>query len=340
MSGVTPLVDTLLATRLAQRPDLVPLKGQFDIVGPGVGTQVEPAANDIRLSSREALQQQLSGVSVDHADSGTGTATANRGESVTLSAMARALTAIINPQDGVAVKILGAQALWSQPQTPDTQLLTATLARTVASSGLFYESHLQQFAAGERTLAQLAQEPQAQLDNTAGTNPSLSHAADPAATRMASAAGLAPDVATRPEAAGKQNPVSVIHPQALALVRQQLELLAMPLFRWSGEAWPGTTMDWEIQEEQNQSQGAADEEALQRTWTSKLVLSLPTLGEVQARVSLTGSTLQLRLAALEQATLGVLSEAGTALPQRLSALGLQLTGLQIGALAVEPMLRT
>jgi hypothetical protein len=42
-----------------------------------------------------------------------------------------------------------AQALWPLDQPPTAPLL----AHTVDNSGLFYESHLQQFAEGARTLA-------------------------------------------------------------------------------------------------------------------------------------------------------------------------------------------
>jgi hypothetical protein len=59
MSGVTPLVDTLLATRLGQRVDLVPLKAQVEITGPGAVENVEQVDNDVRLPSREALQREL-----------------------------------------------------------------------------------------------------------------------------------------------------------------------------------------------------------------------------------------------------------------------------------------
>lgn len=324
MSGVTPLVDTLLATRLAQRLDLVPLKGQFDIAGPGVVTQVEQVANDVRLSSRAAQQQQLSAVSAGGADKGASAPAVKLGESVTLSAVARALTAILDPPTELTAKILGTQALWPQPQKPDGRQLAATLADTVAHSGLFYESHLRQFAAGERTLAQLAQEPQAHLGKAAA-------ASDSAPALVLAAASDAP---------ASRDTVAAIHPQAVPLVRQQLDLLALPLFRWSGEAWPGTPLEWEIQEEPKEPQGGADETAPQPTWTSRLALSLPTLGALEARLSLAGSALQLRLAAREPATVGLLSQAGSGLPPRLGALGLQLTGLQIGLLAQAPVPKT
>ena len=57
MSGLTPLVDTLLATRLAQRVDLVPLKAQGEVAGPGPVAPVEEIANEIRLPSRAAFER-------------------------------------------------------------------------------------------------------------------------------------------------------------------------------------------------------------------------------------------------------------------------------------------
>ncbi len=334
MSGVTPLVDTLLATRLAQRPDLVPLKGQFDIAGPGVVAQVEPVRNDVRLSSRAALQQQLSAVSSAGADHNGAAPPVKLAENVTLSAVARALTAILDPPSGMTARMLGTQALWPRMQTPDTQQLAATLADTVAHSGLFYESHLRQFAAGERTLAQVAQEPQAGLASPTESAPALASAVATQRPQVEPAA----DPTKPPDGLAAQGPAAAIHPAAVALVRQQLELLALPLFRWVGEAWPGSALEWDIQQEQGGGEGSAQAGAPQRGWTSRLALTLPRLGVLEARLSLAGNTLQLSLAAREPTTVGLLHQAGSELPLRLEALGLQLAGLQIGALpAVQQM---
>ncbi|MFZ3158835.1 MAG: flagellar hook-length control protein FliK, partial [Rhodoferax sp.] len=129
-----------------------------------------------------------------------------------------------------------------------------------------------------------------------------------------------------------------IHPEAMPLVRQQLELLTLPLFRWTGEAWPGAPMDWEIQEEQGERQAAAEPQAVAGAWTTRLAIRLPALGAVDLRLTLAGSTLRVHLAARESATVALLTEGGHALPPRLGALGLQLAELQIGALADAPLL--
>lgn len=397
MSGVTPLVDTLLATRLAQRPDLVPLKSQAAIAGPGAPTRVEKVVNDVRLPSRAALEQQL-GVGLAHGDAGKHNASrsGHLGETVTLSAAARTVSAILEPSAGSAPKIQGHQPLWPHPPPPVAQHMTAALARTVATSGLFYESHLQQYVAGTRTFSQLTQEPQAHLEaaarvlgempgtgtrglvqdrapgdvprsvppafsgqqaiilpeEVAGRNPAsvawASHGVTtgeqalrsetPAPMDDAGAEGRPagePD-ARAADAARSNTPASAgfgVHPDLVALVRQQLELLAVPVFRWSGEAWTGTPVEWEIREEREE---AAGEQVPQGSWSTRLSLSLPALGAVDVHLRLAGTSLRVDLAAREDATVALLRGSSGELPGRLGGFGLELTGMQIGPVTSEP----
>ena len=425
MSGLTPLIDTLLATRLAQRVDLVPLKSEVELAGPEAAAKVAKVTNDVRLPSRAAMLQQLGMGLLKNGDNSPAAAPARSGENVTLSVAAQAVSAILDVSSGAADKIVGAEPLWPKAQAPLAPVLSATLARTVVNSGLFYESHLADFAVGTRTLAQLAQEPQARLDITLkvaralpavgvpgqglGTGGAVVTAAIDRLVEVpmpvaglpgaASAAGGAGDTVSinsgKPGgAASLPNPVpsglpasfasaelgqssdparlhkiayesiqdgggdapalknqgasatdaarshapglAGIHPDAVTLVRQQLELLAVPVFRWGGEAWPGVPMNWEIHEEkkqdQNERQAPADDEAAPRTWSTRVALTLPTLKDIEVRISLVGTALQVHLAASENATRDLLGEARTELPRRLSELGLQLTGLKIGAL--------
>lgn len=396
MSGVTPLVDTLLATRLAQRPDLVPLKSQAAIAGPGAPTRVEKVVNDVRLPSRAALEQQL-GVGLAHGDTGKHNAprSGHPGETVTLSAAARTVSAILEPSAGSAPKIQGHQPLWPHPPPPVAQQMTAALARTVATSGLFYESHLQQYVAGTRTFSQLAQEPQAHLeamgkvlgempgtgaqgpvqdrapsgvpragplaltapdailpDDMTGRNPaSVSRAWHGAAAGQPAAGSDVPALkdevgteelpAGEPDARAADAPRSNtaasaglgVHPDLVALVRQQLELLAVPVFRWSGEAWAGTPVEWEIREEREE---AAAEQAPQGSWSTRLSLSLPALGVVEVYLRLAGTSVRVDLAAQEGATVALLRGSSGELPGRLGGFGLELTGMQIGPVTGEP----
>jgi hypothetical protein len=429
MSGVTPLVDTLLATRLGQRVDLVPLKAQVEIAGPGAVTHVEQVDNDVRLPSREALQRQL-GVGMARRDGPQlEFSPARPVGAVTLSAAARTVSALLNLPVGTTPAVRGRAPLQADLRAPvAAPVLAAALARAVGESGLFYESHLQQYAAGLRTLGQLAQEPQAAIPSPAAraaapvaplappvaaaapladvaavaamtaatafaTPPgeaaalpvlpleagsSLETAAAPPAGRAAPDAG-GPDgapsapaagTAVRPEPAGPAttygrtglpdqvpssvqdfsvqdadaqgpgaasadgvragHPVAAIHPDVVGLVRQQLELLAAPVFRWSGEGWPEVPMDWEIRQEREGHAADGSPETAPSVWTTRMTLKLPRLGAVDVRLGLAGATLQLRLAASQETTVAVLNQACADLPRRFGAVGLELTALQIG----------
>jgi hypothetical protein len=325
MSGLTPLVDTLLTTRLAQRLDLLPLKSELEIASPGAVIQVKKVSNELHLPSRAALQQQLGVGLLKSGAAGYGHGPARAGDAVTLSVAARAVSAILNSQAGATTKITGTEPLWPTAQSVQAPLLAEKLASTVVNSGLFYESHLAQHVVGTYPLAQLAQEPQARLDATpSGAGAAVSTAYDSASDRAPATAA--------------SHVAEAIHPETMALVRQQLELLTLPLFRWVGEVWPGTTMDWEIQEEPSERQTADDREATARSWCTRLAMRLPALGAVDVRLTLAGRTLQVHLAAREPATVALLlTDGGHALPQRFGALGLQLTGLRIGALADAPL---
>lgn len=117
----------------------------------------------------------------------------------------------------------------------------------------------------------------------------------------------------------------------LALVHQQLDLLATAVFRWAGQAWPGVPMEWTVQQEEPPAdrEAAALAEAPPRRWTTTLSLALPRLGTVDVRLSLAGPAVQAALVAVEPATLARLREGGGALSQRLESAGLRLDELQI-----------
>ncbi|MDF3833376.1 flagellar hook-length control protein FliK, partial [Cupriavidus basilensis] len=125
-----------------------------------------------------------------------------------------------------------------------------------------------------------------------------------------------------------------VHADATTLVRQQLDTLATQQFRWMGEAWPGTPMEWQIAREQddNPARAHGEPDAIAGgVWSTRLVLEFPNLGTVEARLSLTGNGIEARLAA--PASVNLLKAARAQLQDRLAATGLDLT-----ALAVEGVL--
>lgn len=142
------------------------------------------------------------------------------------------------------------------------------------------------------------------------------------------------DAQARPDATAnmaKAEAAPAIHPNTEGIVRQQLELLATQQFRWAGEAWPGTPMQWDIAEQHHQRGAPAEhgDEADERTWSSRLLLELPQLGTVEARLTLTPTGLETRLAVQEDRIARMLDDAQDRLRNNLGARGIDLLHFSI-----------
>jgi hypothetical protein len=310
MSGGTPLIDKLLAPATAQRSDLVPLKGQLAIYAPDVITDIEAIANDTRLPSRAAVDRQL-GVDLGQpAQPGTARPPPGVADGASLSAAARVISELLGSAPAMSEAVRGSAPLWPTAAALEPQQLSAALARSVADSGLFYESHLLQFFSGQRSLAQLLQEPQAHL-------------------RLPLAAAEAP---TTP---GASHVAASMAAEAIPLVRQQLELLALSQFRWSGEAWPNAGMEWEVTEQGRRQQGGTGNNGSAgelHAWSTRLSMTLPRLGNIELRLSLANDSWRAYLGAAELATLNAMRADSAHLRQRFSAAGLLLSGLEMAQL--------
>ncbi|MCA8336554.1 flagellar hook-length control protein FliK [Burkholderia multivorans] len=281
--------------------------------------------------------------------------------------------------------------------------LRAALAQAVGESGLFYESHLAQWFAGQRPLAALLREPQARIaiaqtsaDPDAAPDddaldalltPRLSLASARAAVQPgavasgAAASGGAPSGGARPAgsapepmpgaqphpplaraAADATDPLheladwrasvarpadaaapsdaaspTPVHPAAVPIVRQQLDTLATDQFRWTGEAWPGVRVDWTIEPDESGGHAprSGDDAGDGIAWRTRLTLTLPTLGTVDAELVLNGAQLVARLRA-NQAGAARLAQHEPALRRRFEGSGLQLGGLSIRAVDEQP----
>ncbi|WP_207001999.1 flagellar hook-length control protein FliK [Trinickia mobilis] len=121
-----------------------------------------------------------------------------------------------------------------------------------------------------------------------------------------------------------------IHPATIPLVRQQLDLLATDQFRWTGEVWPGAKLDWTIEPDggQHASRRGADASDYEQPWRTRLTLSLPTLGTVDAELTLTGTQLVARVQASPGGAARLAAQ-GEAFRRRLQAAGIELSGLSI-----------
>ncbi|TAN27735.1 MAG: flagellar hook-length control protein FliK [Castellaniella sp.] len=221
--------------------------------------------------------------------------------------------------------------------------LTEALTQSVQSSGLFYESHLAQLAAGQSSPQALRQEPQGRIPSTQsspttlpsdqGINPHQVPANLTASLSAETTATFPGGDSTRQAASTSTGPAAAhgsvpgIDPQVQGLVRQQLDVLANQSFVWQGEAWPGAAMRWEIQRREADDSGPRDFE--DRHWATRLRLSLPSLGDVQARMSLSGDHLVMRLTAPQSAQR--LGNAIETLRTRLLAKGLQASQLAVAS---------
>jgi hypothetical protein len=238
------------------------------------------------LANAQALARLPGGAASDGANASLSTAgkmlgdviaAAQKAEVQSNAALGR--TPLLGAPDGDAGRIAGA------------------LQDGLAKSGLFYESHVAEWARGARTLGELAAEPQAR-----GT---------PAPTDPATA----------------------------QFINLQLNAHEQGRVAWQGQLWPGQNLQWEIERDppdaDGKRSGSGNGESAS-TWQSSLRLRFGALGEVSARIVLSGDQLHIRLdGAGEDAARAM--EAGRArLELALDAAGTPLSTLAIhGAKADE-----
>jgi hypothetical protein len=206
-----------------------------------------------------------------------------------------------------------------------TQDFAAALRTAVSQSGLFYESHQAQWVSGERNLATLLQEPQAQLPVLDVRLPSA-----PEALAAGKGGGEAVQ-ALQTGVPGDNDAVSAlprdpVHPQALPLVHQQLEALDTRQILWQGQVWPGQDMDWQI-EEDGARRSAADEEAVR--WRTRLHLELPSLGGVTARLAIVDKGIRIEMTANRGSGVSALRSDTARLLASMEATGLRVDSLVV-----------
>lgn len=170
--------------------------------------------------------------------------------------------------------------------------LVPALQQAIVESGLFYEAHQAQWIAGRYTAEALAREPQARHAGTRHAAPAAPASAAPvAAEEVAAAARDAEPAAGRGPAAN----TPALPPELQPLVQQQLDAAATQHIIWRGEIWPGQTLHWEIEAEEQRRDEAGEAPAEQ--WATKLGLILPRLGEVNVALTLTQGKVSLAMTA-------------------------------------------
>ncbi|MCL5061101.1 MAG: flagellar hook-length control protein FliK [Candidatus Thermoplasmatota archaeon] len=177
------------------------------------------------------------------------------GDAPQLSQTARMLSDLMQrmPERSALPTLTPPGPLLDQPTT-NPAMLAIALRTALVRSGLFYESHLANWAVGEDSLDGLMQEPQ--------NRPALPGTAETAGPK----------------------PLNPMH----ALLSQQLQVLESPQFVWRGEVWPGQLLEWQLRHEAGaaRDQPATEADEANAGWESHLKLSLPQLGTLNVHIRL------------------------------------------------------
>jgi hypothetical protein len=250
----------------------------------------------------------------------------------------------------VALPLNGNQPIASAPPSSAQDLLPL-LKQAITQSGMFYEAHQAEWIEGRFAKAALLQEPQGKLSSPAAFAAAsaeelagTAHLKIPQNTGepVASTPRLAADVVAQTQSSGvdtskagvaqtpAQQPGQMVAPQAQPLVQQQLEALATQNFSWQGQIWPGQEMRWEIDEDAARRGQESDETA--NKWTTRLRMSLPNLGEIDAQIRLQGDQITLAMTAGNTETRNLMRTASVALRKQFDE-----AGLTLAAMAVDPL---
>lgn len=218
-----------------------------------------------------------------------------------LSSAARAISTVLTQAEsrpGAPVSIVGTTPL---SQAPDAHpaALAQSLHNAIGASGLFYESHVAEWAEGKRPLQELMREPQ------------MAQVAHAAQGERAVVAG--PDLA------------------AAQFINLQLHTHEQGRVLWQGEVWPGQQMEWEINKDAPQDgRGERGADGQPPTWRSGVRFQFPLLGTVSASVVMVGDQVHIQVRTGSEQSAAALRLGAGALEQSMDAAGSPLSSLTIG----------
>ena len=261
-----------------------------------------------------------------------------------------------------ALALNGNQPIAAAPPKTAQDILPL-LKQAITQSGMFYESHQAEWVEGRFPQSALLQEPQGKLSSPAAFLPPPPPPPPPLLEEAAAPPAFSPNTPSLPEknptqsqpinqqkldtvpaqnfaqpdteqpqkAAGEtlktQNAGHLVAPQTQPIIQQQLDALATQNFAWQGQVWPGQEMRWEIEEDaRNHGQGGEDPA---ESWRTRLKLTLPSLGGVNAQIQLRGEQLILAISVDNPQTSNLMQTESENLRQQLHAAGLIATSIGI-----------
>lgn len=201
-------------------------------------------------------------------------------------------------QDGnVADHVSSPAPLMAKAGAPADQMAGA-LQNAITYSGVFYESHVSAWAAGQRPAEELMKEPQAQVARQTNGDINLLSTTDPAQSQIG----------------------QIVNLQLSALEQQRLV--------WHGEVWPGQQMEWEIaRDHSGEKPQGRDDEPAPPTWHSVVRFNFAHLGSVSASIRLIGEQIHVQVKADNETAAAALRGNTTLFSDAMSAAGTSLDSL-------------
>ena len=219
----------------------------------------------------------------------------------TLSNAGRLIGSLLHAsqQGDMADHVSAAAPLLAKPNVP-TEQMAGALKDAIAYSGVFYESHVSAWAAGQRPAEELMKEPQAQVAAQKGGDINLLSQSDPAQNQLGQ------------------------------LINLQLNALEQQRVVWHGQVWPGQQMEWEISREHDQpSSGAHSDEEAAPTWHSVVRFNFAQLGSVSASIRLIGQQIHVQVKADNEAAAAALRGQSSLFANAMAAAGTSLDSLTV-----------
>lgn len=248
--------------------------------------------------------------------------TASSEVNVQLSGSARLLSALASSPDSPQ-RLVPLAPLALDGQT-DTTASAQKIQHAVEHSGLFYESHLQEWQEGRRSLDALRAEPQAAL------SPGIP--AKPDAAGKTTDMTPVPSTPEQSAAKGLQAALGAIPADVRPIVQDQIALLETGRMGLLG-SWEGRPFSLEIEPDDN---GPRSDD-IPLSWRVKIQIDAPNLGKLELDVALAGTQANVTVRPDGKTTKGqalrdlqaALTSTSAELQTSLDARGLQMTGLSV-----------
>lgn len=272
----------------------------------------------------------------------------------TLSMTARLIDHLMQSveQNGEPPVVMSKATLLASPAALEPKQVAATLQNAIASSGLFYESHLHEWISGGKPRAELAQEPQSHLPRPLPQSATLAAAREAPPVDIARLAANIRELGEDSQKlsalvrGAQMQPASIhvtdadlitalqpqalpdIEPEAARLISLQLNTLEHEAIRWQGQLWPGQPMEWEIHEEKPGG-GSHDGQQQEQTWTSTVRFELPHLGDISATIRMIGDRVHVQVDTASDDAASTVRQYGGRLADALEAAGAPLDSLTV-----------